>query len=338
MYSVSALYLPADLPGHHSVLRLRGLPVEKHKVAVVAPFEKCAKALGRASGRVVAADMECVNATIISRTGSEVTMVPEVAHHQFRWQGRGARRLWRWRSSPAMAARAISSSPPQSNSCTPRRCFMTMSWTRANCGAAAPRDDAAGVRSERARRRLPAPSARHSRRWSKSELKALEILSSAASVIAEGEVMQLAVAKNTATTEDVLRRSAARPPNCSRRPARLGRRSAPQKAEQVASVPSDESRTLTMRRLWRRVGASRQECRRRFPRGQDHAAGGARLPPRHRHRARILAAQIDAARPPIPISIMRSGSARGTAHSKTRSAGRIIYGVCDAWRCSDFHR
>jgi octaprenyl-diphosphate synthase len=33
-------------------------------------------------------------------------------------------------------------------------------------------------------------------------LKALEILSSAASVIAEGEVMQLAVAKNTATTED----------------------------------------------------------------------------------------------------------------------------------------
>jgi len=33
-------------------------------------------------------------------------------------------------------------------------------------------------------------------------LKALEILSSAAAVIAEGEVMQLAVAKNTATTED----------------------------------------------------------------------------------------------------------------------------------------
>jgi octaprenyl-diphosphate synthase len=33
-------------------------------------------------------------------------------------------------------------------------------------------------------------------------LKALEILSSAAAVIAEGEVMQLGVAKNTATTED----------------------------------------------------------------------------------------------------------------------------------------
>src|SRR2546428_7537902 len=33
-------------------------------------------------------------------------------------------------------------------------------------------------------------------------LRALEILSSAAAVIAEGEVMQLAAAKNTATTED----------------------------------------------------------------------------------------------------------------------------------------
>src|SRR5215211_2603346 len=33
-------------------------------------------------------------------------------------------------------------------------------------------------------------------------LRALEILSSAAAVIAEGEVMQLSVAKNTATTED----------------------------------------------------------------------------------------------------------------------------------------
>ena len=33
-------------------------------------------------------------------------------------------------------------------------------------------------------------------------LRALEILSSAAAVIAEGEVMQLSAAKNTATTED----------------------------------------------------------------------------------------------------------------------------------------
>ena len=33
-------------------------------------------------------------------------------------------------------------------------------------------------------------------------LRALDILSSAAAIIAEGEVMQLAAAKNTATTED----------------------------------------------------------------------------------------------------------------------------------------
>ena len=30
---------------------------------------------------LVAADMERVNATILSRTGSEVTMIPEVANH-----------------------------------------------------------------------------------------------------------------------------------------------------------------------------------------------------------------------------------------------------------------
>ena len=35
-----------------------------------------------------------------------------------------------------------------------------------------------------------------------ASLRALEILSSAAAVIAEGEVMQLGAAKNTATTED----------------------------------------------------------------------------------------------------------------------------------------
>jgi octaprenyl-diphosphate synthase len=30
---------------------------------------------------LVAADMEFVNATILSRTGSEVTMIPQVANH-----------------------------------------------------------------------------------------------------------------------------------------------------------------------------------------------------------------------------------------------------------------
>jgi octaprenyl-diphosphate synthase len=68
-------------------------------------------------------------------------------------------------------------------------------------------------------------------------LKALEILSDAAAVIAEGEVMQLAAAKNTATTEDeyiaVIRAKTAElfAAACEVGPALCGR----QKAEQAAS-------------------------------------------------------------------------------------------------------
>src|SRR6516225_8560317 len=68
-------------------------------------------------------------------------------------------------------------------------------------------------------------------------LKALEILSAAAAVIAEGEVMQLAAAKNTATTEDeyiaVIRAKTAElfAAACEVGPAISGR----QKAEQAAS-------------------------------------------------------------------------------------------------------
>src|ERR1700735_3136350 len=60
---------------------LRGLPVEKHQVAVVVPFENARKPSIEPLVELVAADMERVNATIISRTGSEVTMIPEVANH-----------------------------------------------------------------------------------------------------------------------------------------------------------------------------------------------------------------------------------------------------------------
>src|SRR5258708_40005604 len=55
-------------------------------------------------------------------------------------------------------------------------------------------------------------------------LRALEILSSAAAVIAEGEVMQLAAAKNTSPPRmSISPSSAPRPPSCSPPPARSGR-------------------------------------------------------------------------------------------------------------------
>src|SRR6185312_2935387 len=50
-------------------------------VAVVLPFENPRSASLDRLADLVAADMERVNAAIISRTGSDVTMIPEVAQH-----------------------------------------------------------------------------------------------------------------------------------------------------------------------------------------------------------------------------------------------------------------
>ena len=146
-------------------------------------------------------------------------------------------------------------------------------------------------------------------------LRSLEILSSAAAIIAEGEVMQLAAAKNTATTEDeylsVIRGKTAElfAAACEVGPA-LGPRP---KAEQSACrsfgmnsrhrLPAGRRRA----RLRRQGRQARQECRRRFSRGQDHAAGGAVLPPRLGGRARVLAPRARAtAMRPRPTSSMRS--------------------------------
>ena len=51
------------------------------RVAVIVPFESPQGASADALTALVAADMERVNSTILSRTGSDVTMIPEVANH-----------------------------------------------------------------------------------------------------------------------------------------------------------------------------------------------------------------------------------------------------------------
>ena len=50
-------------------------------MAVVVPFENPRSATLNRLLDLVAADMERVNAAIIARTGSEVTMIPEGANH-----------------------------------------------------------------------------------------------------------------------------------------------------------------------------------------------------------------------------------------------------------------
>ncbi len=50
-------------------------------MAVVVPFESPHPASIERLTRLVAPDMERVNSAILSRTGSDVTMIPEVANH-----------------------------------------------------------------------------------------------------------------------------------------------------------------------------------------------------------------------------------------------------------------
>ena len=146
-------------------------------------------------------------------------------------------------------------------------------------------------------------------------LRALEILSSAAAVIAEGEVMQLTAAKNTATTEDeylaVIRAKTAElfAAACEVGPALAARSEGRAvglplvRHEPRHRLPAGRRRA----RLRRQGRQARQERRRRFPRRQDHAAGGAVVPPRLRKRARLLAARAGAGRcQPTAISNTRS--------------------------------
>ncbi len=129
-------------------------------------------------------------------------------------------------------------------------------------------------------------------------LGALRILSDAAAIIAEGEVMQLITAKNTETTEDdYLAVIDAKTAALFAAAAEVG--------AVIAARPKSEAAALALlwpqsrpclpagrrrARLFGRAVDARQERRRRFPRGQDHASRRAVLSPRQCRRARLLAA------------------------------------------------
>ena len=208
-------------------------------MAVIVPFGTAREPSIDPLTDLVAADMDRVNATIISRTGSEVTMIPEVANHL---SNSGGNRL---RPILTLAlSRLVGYGGDGHIKLAAAVEFMHT--------ATLLHDDVVDE-SELRRGRLAARML-----WGNEasvlvgdfllgqafkmmvevgSLKALEILSSAAAVIAEGEVMQLATAKNTATTEDeyiaVIRAKTAElfAAACEVGPALSGR----QKAEQAAS-------------------------------------------------------------------------------------------------------
>jgi octaprenyl-diphosphate synthase len=173
-------------------------------VAVVIPFESQPSASIDRLVELATADMERVNGVILSRTGSDVTMIPEVANHLINSGGKRLRPML----TLAMARLAGYAGDGHVKLAAAVEFMHTATLLH---------DDVVDE-SEMRRGRLAARML-----WGNEasvlvgdfllgqafkmmvevgSLRALDILSTAAAVIAEGEVMQLGAAKNTATTED----------------------------------------------------------------------------------------------------------------------------------------
>jgi octaprenyl-diphosphate synthase len=172
-------------------------------VAVVLPFEQAEPSIERLNV-LVRADLERVNSLIIGRTGSEVTMIPEVANHLI---SSGGKRL---RPMLTLATSALTFYRGDGHVKLAASVEFMHTATLLH-------DDVVDA-SEMRRGKLAARML-----WGNEasvlvgdfllgqafkmmvevgSLRALDILSGAAAIIAEGEVMQLAAAKNLDTTED----------------------------------------------------------------------------------------------------------------------------------------
>jgi octaprenyl-diphosphate synthase len=173
-------------------------------VAVIVPFESpSAASIGRLV-ELVAGDMERVNGTILSRTGSEVTMIPEIANHLIESGGKRLRPML----TLAMARLSGYSGDGHIKLAAAVEFMHTATLLHDDVV-----DGSEMRRGKFAARMLWGNEASvlvgdfllgqaFKMMVEVGSLRSLEILSSAAAIIAEGEVMQLAVAKNTATTED----------------------------------------------------------------------------------------------------------------------------------------
>jgi octaprenyl-diphosphate synthase len=173
-------------------------------VAVVLPFESSREPSIELLSALVRADLERVNALILTRTGSEVAMIPEVANHLI---SSGGKRL---RPMLTLATAALCGYRGDGQ--------VKLAASVEFMHTATLLHDDVVDQSEMRRGKLAARMV-----WGNEasvlvgdfllgqafkmmvevgSLRALEILSAAAAVIAEGEVMQLAAAKNLDTTED----------------------------------------------------------------------------------------------------------------------------------------
>ncbi len=172
-------------------------------MAVVVPFSQADASIDRLV-ELATPDMARVNAMILSRTGSEVAMIPEVANHLISSGGKRLRPML----TLAMAQLTGYSGDGHIKLAAAVEFMHTATLLHDDVV-----DESEMRRGKLAARILWGNEASvlvgdfllgqaFKMMVEVASLRALEILSSAAAVIAEGEVMQLAAAKNTATTED----------------------------------------------------------------------------------------------------------------------------------------
>jgi octaprenyl-diphosphate synthase len=173
-------------------------------LAVIVPFESRSPTSIDRLVELVSDDMQRVNATILSRTGSQVAMIPEVANHLISSGGKRLRPIL----TLAMARLAGYQGDGHVKLAAAVEFMHTATLLHDDVV-----DESEMRRGKSAARMLWGNDASvlvgdfllgqtFKMMVEVASLPALEILSSAAAVIAEGEVMQLGAAKNTATTED----------------------------------------------------------------------------------------------------------------------------------------
>ena len=174
-------------------------------MGVVIPFEESSAEAGiaRLSG-LVAGDLERVNTTILERTGSDVTMIPEVANHLI---SSGGKRL---RPMLTLAAAGLCNYPGEGHIKLAASVEFMHTATLLHDDVV---DESDMRRGKLAARMLWGNEASvlvgdfllgqaFKMMVEVGSLQCLDVLSTAAAVIAEGEVMQLSAAKDTQTTED----------------------------------------------------------------------------------------------------------------------------------------
>ena len=171
---------------------------------VIALEDKAADRLIEPLTTLVAGDMARVNQTILSRTGSEVTMIPEVANHLIASGGK------RMRPILTLATAGLCGYGGEGHVKLAAAVEFMHTATLLHDDVV---DESDMRRGKAAARVLWGNEASvlvgdfllgqaFKMMVEVGSLACLEVLSSAAAVIAEGEVMQLSAAKDTATTED----------------------------------------------------------------------------------------------------------------------------------------